>query len=232
MLTILPQQNSEFTVRGRLSNVRVGLFGGTFNPIHIGHLALAENVTESLSLDRMFLIPSKIPPHKKGNIIEPEKRLEMVSMVADKLGDKFYVSDYEVNTEGISYTHKTLIHFRGIYPDDELFFACGTDIFETISKWHEYEDLFNYANFVVVSRSMVSFGKMLEAMPEWMHDMVIREDQYKGEKFGKIILYEMPPVDISSTEIRDVLEASYRKANLPEVVYEYISEKGLYRGNE
>lgn len=213
--------------------MKTGLFGGTFNPIHIGHLALAEKVTDSFGLDRMFLIPSKIPPHKSGtDVISPEKRLEMVSMVAEGLGDRFFVSDYEVNTEGVSYSLKTLKHFRGLYPEDQLFFACGTDIFATIDSWYGFEELFDYANFIVVSRSMVSFGKMLEAVPEWLHDRVVREEQYAGEKNGRVILYEMPPVDISSTEIREVLEASYRRANLPDVVYEYISEKGLYRGNE
>ena len=212
--------------------MRTGLFGGTFNPIHVGHLALAENVAESFGLDRMLLIPSKIPPHKKGSIIAPEMRLDMVRMCAESLGSVFSVSDYEVNKEGVSYTLLTLQHFREQFPEDELFFACGTDIFATIEKWHRYDELFEYTNFVVVSRSMISFAKMLEAIPEWLHDKVIREEQYAGEKNGKIILYEMPPVDISSTEIRDVLEASYRKANLPEAVYEYISEKGLYRGDE
>lgn len=212
--------------------MRTGLFGGTFNPIHIGHLALAENVADSFAMDRMILIPSKIPPHKKGDIIAPEMRLEMVQMCTDTLGERFSVSDFEVKNEGISYSLLTLQHFREKYPDDELFFACGTDIFASIHKWHRFDEMFDYANFIVVSRSMISFGKMLEAVPEWLHDMVIRQDQYNGEKYGKIILYEMPPVDISSTEIRDALEASYRRANLPEVVYEYISEKGLYRGDE
>lgn len=212
--------------------MRTGLFGGTFNPIHIGHIALAENVTDSFDLDRMIFIPSKIPPHKAGNVLEPEKRLEMVKLSAELLGGRFMVSDYEIASEGVSYTLKTLMHFRAVYPDDEIFFACGTDIFASIESWYEYRQLFDYVNFIVVSRSMVSFGKMLEAVPNWLHDRVVREDQFTGEKAGKIILYEMPPVDISSTEIREVLEASYRKANLPPVVYEYISEKGLYRGDE
>lgn len=150
--------------------------GGTFNPIHIGHLALAENVADSFELDRMIFVPSKIPPHKKGNIIDPKKRFKMVSMVAEKLGKRFSVSDYEITTEGgVSYTLKTLQHFRAVYPDDEIFFACGTDIFATIETWYDYKELFNYVNFIVVSRSMVSFGKMLENIPESLHERVIRK---------------------------------------------------------
>jgi len=212
--------------------VRTALFGGTFNPIHIGHLALAEKVADSFKIDRMLLIPSKIPPHKTGNVIPSDMRFEMVRMCAKLLGERFHVSDFETSNEGVSYTLLTLKHFREKYPEDEIFFACGADIFATIEKWHRYSELFDYVNFIVVRRSMISFGKMLEAVPEWLHDKVITEDQYSGEKSGKIILYEMPPVDVSSTDIRDALEASYRKANLPDVVYEYISENGLYRGDE
>jgi nicotinate-nucleotide adenylyltransferase len=210
--------------------VRVGIFGGTFNPIHVGHLALAENVTKAFSLEKMLLIPSKVPPHKSGGIISADQRLEMVGLAAQGMGEKFQVSDYEIKAEGVSYTLKTLKHFRNIYKDDALFFACGTDIFATIEHWYKYEDLFKYANFIVVSRSQVTFDEMLESIPEKLRSMVIAPAQYNDELSGRIILYKMPEVDISSTEIRDIIEDSYRRSNLPDVVYEYISQNKLYEG--
>jgi len=212
--------------------VKTGIFGGTFNPIHVGHTALAKNVTESFDLDRMFLVPSNIPPHKAGDIIDPVKRLEMVEMAASKLGGKYIVSDHEIVSEGVSYALNTFKIFRDKYPEDQIFFACGTDIFATIETWHRYEELFDLANFIVVSRSTVSFEKMIETIPKWLRERIVTKDEYRDELFGKIILYEMPLVDVSSTDIRDALEDSYRKLNLPEAVYEYINEKGLYRGNE
>jgi nicotinate-nucleotide adenylyltransferase len=161
--------------------VRVGIFGGTFNPIHVGHLALAENVTKAFSLEKMLLIPSKVPPHKSGGIISADQRLEMVGLA-------------------------------------------------TIEHWYKYEDLFKYANFIVVSRSQVTFDEMLESIPEKLRSMVIAPAQYNDELSGRIILYKMPEVDISSTEIRDIIEDSYRRSNLPDVVYEYISQNKLYEG--
>ncbi len=212
--------------------MRIGLFGGTFNPIHIGHVALAESVAEGLNLDTVYLIPSKVPPHKKEGIIGPELRLKMTELVADRMGSKFVVSDFEINADGTSYTLKTLRHFREQFPDDELFFACGTDIFATISKWYDYMKLFDYANFVVVSRSMMSFDDLLKTIPQELLEKVVSVDEFHDEKSGRIILHKMSEVDISSTEIRDIVEESYRKANLPDGVYEYIEQNRLYRGDK
>ncbi|TCK62609.1 nicotinate-nucleotide adenylyltransferase [Seleniivibrio woodruffii] len=212
--------------------MKIGLFGGTFNPIHIGHLALAENVTDSFSLDRMIFVPSKVPPHKTDGVIEPELRLKMVQLVAAGLGDRFIVSDFEIHEEGVSYTLKTLQHFRDAYCDDAIFFACGTDIFASIGSWYEYEALFDYVNFIVVSRSTMSFEELLKTIPPKLLERVVQADEYNNEISGRIILYRMPEVDISSTEIRSILEESYRRANLPDGVYEYIAENRLYRGNE
>lgn len=212
--------------------MRIGLFGGTFNPIHIGHVALAENVANRFSLDMMYLIPSKVPPHKSEGVIDPSLRLKMTELVASRMGGRFSVSDFEIMETGVSYTLKTLMHFRSMFPDDELYFACGTDIFASIASWHEYRKMFDYANFVVVSRSLVSFDELLEAIPSELLDRVVKADEYKGALSGSIILYDMPEVDISSTEIRDILEDSYRRANLPDGVYEYITENRLYRGNQ
>lgn len=212
--------------------MKIGLFGGTFNPIHVGHLALAENVTDSFGLDRMIFVPSKVPPHKTEGVIAPELRLRMVELVAAGLGDRFVVSDFEIHEEGVSFTLKTLRHFRDEYKDDAIFFACGTDIFASIGSWYESEALFDYVNFIVVSRSTMSFEELLRTIPQTLLDRVVDADEYKDEKSGKIILYRMPEVDISSTEIRSILEESYRRANLPDGVYEYIAENRLYRGNE
>lgn len=180
----------------------------------------------------MYLIPAKVPPHKTEGVIDPELRLKMTELVAARMGDKFIVSDFEINESGVSYTLKTLIHFRNLFPKDELFFACGTDIFATIESWHEYRQMFDYANFVIVSRSQMTFDRLLETIPSELLDRVVKADEYKGCTSGKIILYDMAEVDISSTEIRDIVEDSYRRANLPDGVYEYIAENRLYRGNQ
>ncbi|WP_022850218.1 nicotinate-nucleotide adenylyltransferase [Limisalsivibrio acetivorans] len=213
--------------------IKLGLFGGTFNPIHIGHVALAQNVQRAFDLDKLLLIPSRIPPHKKTCDIAPETRMEMVQLVADKLGEEFGVSDYEVNSEEVSYSYKTVSKYRDEYPDAQIFFIAGTDIFASISTWQSYMELFELANFIVVNRSFMPFEKMLESIPAELMDRVVKADSYQGEKSGKVILYTMPEVDVSSTEIRTLLDEKYRKANLPEGVYEYISSNNLYgSGND
>ncbi|QAR33559.1 nicotinate (nicotinamide) nucleotide adenylyltransferase [Geovibrio thiophilus] len=209
--------------------MRLGLFGGTFNPIHLGHVTLAGNVFRDFKLDRLLLIPSSIPPHKKASVISPELRYEMVQLVAEKLGNGFEVSDVEVNSTEVSYTYKTLKKFRTDYPDAEIFFIAGTDIFATIESWQYWRDLFGLANFIVVNRSSVSFEDMMSRIPVTLKERVVTPDGFKGEKYGRIILYSMSEIDISSTEIRDMLDAEYRKANLPEDVYEFIRTNNLYR---
>jgi nicotinate-nucleotide adenylyltransferase len=208
--------------------MRIGLFGGTFNPIHIGHVTLASNVRCAFDLDKLIFIPSNIPPHKT-DVIAPQLRYEMVQLVAEKLGDEFLVSDYEVNLPEVSYTYKTLKKFRTDLPDDELFFVAGTDIFAKIETWQHWRDLFYLCNFIVVNRSSVSFDEMLAKIPISLKDKVVKAENFKGGKCGNIILYSMPEVDISSTEIRDMLDVEYRKANLPEDVYEFIRTNNLYR---
>lgn len=210
--------------------MRLGLFGGTFNPIHLGHVTLAGNVFRDFRLDRLLLIPSSISPHKKDKgVISPELRYEMVQLVAEKLGAGFEVSDFEVNSPEVSYTYKTLKKFRTDYPDAEIFFIAGTDIFATIESWQYWRDLFGLSNFIVVNRSSVSFDELMSRIPVSLHERVVSPAGFKGEKYGRIILYEMPEIDISSTEIRDMLDAEYRKANLPEDVYEFIRTNNLYR---
>jgi nicotinate-nucleotide adenylyltransferase len=212
--------------------MRIGLFGGTFNPIHTGHVTLAKNVFRDFKLDKLIIIPSHIPPHKKTCDISPELRFEMVQMVAQKLGEGFEVSDFEVVSAEVSYTYKTLKQFRKDYPDACLFFVAGTDIFATIDTWQYWRDLFDISNFIVVNRSSLTFKEMFEKLPVSLKDRLIMPDEYNNEKYGKIILYRMPEVDISSTEIRDMLDEEYRKANLPDDVYEFIETNKLYRSSD
>ena len=117
---------------------KTGLFGGTFNPIHIGHAVLAERVYSYFKLDELIFIPSKLPPHKDTPGTTAEERYEMVELTANALGKGFSVSDYEIKSDGISYTHRTVCHWRREHPNDALFLITGTDIFITIGKWQEW----------------------------------------------------------------------------------------------
>lgn len=209
---------------------KIGLFGGTFNPIHIGHAALASNVKHDFSLDKIILIPSSIPPHKNATGATPEQRYEMAALTAAFLGEGFEVSRYEIDHEGLSYTYLTLLHYRKKYPEAALFFIAGDDIFATINTWQNWRELFELTNFIVVDRDGTGFDSMLKILPEELQTRLIAHSLYKNEKYGKIIKYNMKPIDVSSTQVR-IAKGMCNEMLLQEV-YDYITSKKLYIGED
>ncbi|MDY6821075.1 MAG: nicotinate-nucleotide adenylyltransferase [Deferribacterota bacterium] len=207
----------------------IGLFGGTFNPIHIGHIRLAINVYRDFKLDELIFIPAKIPPHKNLGSTPPEKRYEMVRISVKNLKYNFTVSDIELKNSGISYTYKTLEYYRSKYKNDILSFICGSDIFATINTWENWLELFNLANFIVVNRKEMSFDKMLAIIPNILKNKIVNKEEFKNEKYGKIILYEMDEIPISSSDIRDKLKRKEMKEFLTDEVYNYIEKNRLYQ---
>lgn len=196
---------------------RLGLFGGTFDPVHTGHIALAEQVLNELSLDEIIFLPAGNPPHKtKEEITDKMHRLRMVQLATAK-NSRFSVSDYEVRRETKSYSYQTVEAFCTMYPEDELFFIVGGDSFRDFPKWMEYERLMALCSFIVVSRPGVSPDKYFE--------------QFRGdEKPPRVFFVQNAAYDVSSTQIR----AYFRKQNFPEhmlppAVTAYIREHQLYK---
>ncbi|GAB7140272.1 nicotinate-nucleotide adenylyltransferase [Deferribacterales bacterium RsTz2092] len=204
---------------------RIGLFGGTFDPIHLGHIALVERVLADFQLNELILVPAKIPPHKSETAATPVQRYEMAQLVVNGLGDKVSVSDYELSETGISFSYKTVSYKRSIYPDDALYFIAGSDIFMTISSWEHWQQLFELSNFIVVNRHGTSFDDVKEQLSEELVKRLVNFTDYTDTKrAGDIILYSMPLVNISSVEIRSRLMAQL----LPKDVYDYILKHKLY----
>lgn len=195
---------------------RTGLFGGTFNPIHAGHIHLAEESFRALKLDRMFLIPSNIPPHKQTyDLCSGEERAEMVRLaLQDKEG--FEVSEYEIKKEGKSYSYYTVMHFREMYPDDELFLIVGSDMFLSFDSWYRFEDILKEVTLAVVSREY-NDRKMLE------------EKAVELEKFGHTEIIDANALPVSSTEVRRMIQNGENySCYLSENVVQYIRLNGLY----
>ena len=117
--------------------MKIGIYGGTFNPIHLGHMEAARFAREYLELDRLYLIPTGIPPHKEMDADAPgaEHRLEMVRLAAEALGGEVRVSDMELRRQGRSYTLETLRQIKGEHPEDRLYLLLGTDMFLTFQHW-------------------------------------------------------------------------------------------------
>lgn len=137
--------------------MKIGIYGGTFNPPHLGHITAARTVFELLKLDQLLLIPAGMPPHKDlpAGSPTPDQRLEMTRLAGEQigLGDRVQVLDMELRREGRSFTSDTLRQLREEHPDDELWLLMGTDMFLTLQHWHEPEKILSLAGIAAFGRS-------------------------------------------------------------------------------
>jgi len=221
--------------------LRVGIFGGTFNPIHRGHLAIAEEVQKALGLDRVLLVPANRPPHKGGLKIPAAKhRLAMVRLaVRGHAG--LVVSDLEVRRRGKSYTLDTLKALQEQYPErTEFYLILGLDAFLEFSTWREPEKIVSSCHIAVVSRPGSRFSDLAqqpflkEIDPAALRGLDAgrrsRYDYPLTRKTGLILLH-LTDYEISATRIRDHLSGGKRLKNLlPPLVESYIIKNHLYEG--
>ncbi len=201
---------------------RIGIFGGTFNPPHIGHIQAAKQAAEALQLDRLLLIPDRIAPHKvmPAHSPSPEQRLEMVRIAA---GDdpRLQVCDIELHREGPSYTYETIAQLRQIYPDSELILLMGTDMFLTFHHWKCPEKILEHAALGVFYR-----GNKGERQQ-------VRRQQEELEAGGATVyLVDNEVLEISSTQLRRMLVFQCADPFLSAGVPEYIRAHGLYEVGE
>ena len=221
-------------VRNSEKTDRIGLFGGTFNPIHYGHLRAAEEVREHLNLSKIIFIPAHIPPHKNGEAMTAAAhRLQMVHR-AIKNNPFFTASDFEITQSRTSYSIYTVEHFQNTFdPQAALFFIMGMDSFREITTWKEYARLFSLINFVVMSRPGSPNPDPLNALPvDVIKNFVYNsKERYFEHALGRRIYFqEITLLDISSRAIRDQLkeDRSVRYA-LPPEVEDYIRTHNLFR---
>jgi len=186
---------------------RICLFGGTFDPVHIAHLRIANEALRSLSLDKVLFIPAENPPHKQTNAVTPyEDRFRMVEIACEPY-PPFEPSRLEAGT-GRSYTIDTLERFRAeITPEDELFFLIGADAFNEIRTWKRWEDVIRATEFIVVSRPGETYSVPGSAIVHPLQGL------------------ELP---VSSSGIRARLLAGEEVPEIPAPVREYIEQRGLY----
>jgi len=197
--------------------VKTGIFGGSFNPVHKGHIHLARSVRDDLNLDRVIFVPSKIPPHKSNTEYVSEiHRLKMLELAVS--GEKnFEISDYEIRCERISYSIYTVEHFHKLYPSDELYLLIGSDMLLSFEKWYRFKDIMLLASLAVVSRDSSDFR-------------ILAEKSECLSQYGKIILNSVPPFLSSSTEIRKKIRENDNYAcYLNKNVVQYITSNNLYK---
>jgi nicotinate-nucleotide adenylyltransferase len=215
------------------SPLRLGILGGTFDPIHLGHLRTAEEIGQALNLDKVYLIPSASPPHKTSEPVAPfDDRLAMVQLA---VGDSalFEVLDLEGKRPGLSYSIETLKEFYGTpEPQPELFFILGTDAFREIKTWRDYQDLFDYAHFVIIERTGVPLHELEPLLTELGFDKknTDRDDVFIRPSGKRVFRMSTTLMDISSTRIRQmVAEGRSIRFLLPDPVRRYLMDEGLYK---
>jgi nicotinate-nucleotide adenylyltransferase len=199
--------------------MKIGLLGGTFNPVHLGHVKMSRKIAEMKCLDKMIFIPSYIPPHKQDEEIpSPEKRIEMLKLALEEEND-FAIDGYEVRKKGISYSIDTIRYLKKKYPEDELFWIIGADMLFQIEKWHDFKNVLREMSFITVKRE--GYDK---------RDIEAYIAELRQEYSANIAYCEMDPIDISSTDIRGrVKHGKGIKKLVHKKVEQYIIDNNLYK---
>lgn len=199
-----------------------GIFGGTFDPVHIGHRALADQVVKALGLERLYLIPTYLPPHKEWvPFASYDHRRMMLQLAMD--APHFVISDMEQERGGLSYSIETIRAFRRAFPQESSFFITGADAYASFMDWHSWKDIFEETVVVMTTRPGYDF----KVNPE------IEEAAYRAK--GGLMILGVDTPDLSSTQVRNILgdekTRAQAKAFLPPGVYEYIEDQNLYKGD-
>lgn len=198
---------------------KIGILGGTFDPIHYGHLYMAHEAKKQMGLDTIIFVPSGTVPHKNNKVITDRMhRYNMVCCAANKY-ENYMVSDTEINRDGVCYTFETLKEFSIKYKGDQLYFIIGADCVFDIDRWKNPGEIFKHATVLVINRNS-----------DTCFNIKALCDEVQEKYNGKIILLDGNGPDISSTMIRDAVRAGQDIGDLlPECVFQYIEKFDLYK---
>lgn len=197
--------------------MRTAIFGGTFNPVHNGHRNAVKKVLEAVELDRVIVLPDRIPPHKEVKELASEKdRLAMLELTFSQMPET-EISDYELRREGKSYSVITLRHFHETLPEDKLFFIMGSDMLLTFSKWYCWQEILSLCTLICVSRCDEDTEKL---------EPCAQELRRCG---GEVIIVSAEPFEVSSTQLREMIRKNEDcSCYLDESVVKYITDNNLY----
>ena len=197
--------------------MNIGIFGGTFNPVHKGHVSALKKILSAVSLDRVLVLPDRIPPHKSAEgLVSGSDRLEMCRIAFSNV-ENTEISDWELKNEGKSYSVITLRHFHEVFPEDKLYFIMGSDMLASFESWYRYEEILTLCSLICVSRSQEDTDR-LEGYADKLR-----------AKGGEVIIVPVEPFEISSSQIRDMLKKNLDcTCYLDENVVQYIMAKNLY----
>ena len=201
-----------------MKSKKLGIMGGTFDPVHLGHLQTAKFIYEHLGLEKIIFVPAFIAPHKVGLVFAPAADRYRMTELATEPYPYFEVTDIELQRSGVSYTYDTVMELKARYPEYELYFIIGADAVPMLNTWHRIRELLAEVTFIAADRP--GYGQTIDKVCEFF-----------GEPAkNKIILLDTPEVDISSTGIRERVRRGLSiKGLVPESVEKYILEEHLYQ---
>jgi nicotinate-nucleotide adenylyltransferase len=206
----------------------IGIFGGTFDPIHLGHIKIAEQALQTCYLQKVLFIPCYQPHHRTKPIASPTQRLQMVQLAIKDYAN-FDVDDREIKRQDISFMFDTLQSLRQDYPHDSLCLILGHDSFATLDKWHKWQELINYANLIVINRPNIQIDLSEPVKNLLKTNEIFDATKLQTKSHGLIYQLNITPIPISATEIREQLQQQKTPINtLPTKVYEYIIAKKIY----
>lgn len=208
---------------------KIGILGGTFDPVHIGHLRSAIEVLEDCGLDEVRLIPGAVPPHRATPMVGAQQRLDMVRLAAEGVTG-LTVDDRELRRSGPSWTIDTLISLRAeLAPADSLYFILGADAFAGLDRWHRWQEILQHCHLLVLQRPDMQTG-LSESLQALLRDHQVRDLTEIRKRHGGIVLLQQNPMPVSATAIRKA-RASGKciRYLVPDAVHDYIQQHGLYR---
>ena len=200
--------------------MKLGIYGGTFSPVHNGHISAARQFRDEIGLDKLLIIPAKIPPHKSAEgIVDAMERFHLCELAFEN-EEKTEICDMEIKREGTSFTYYTIKELRDSGYDD-IYLLVGTDMMMYFDKWHRWEEILSMCTLVLALRAVPSESDL--------EQIKAKINGFRSENGAKIIELDISPVDVSSTEVRERLKAHRDVSGLiPEKEYGYIIKKGLY----
>jgi nicotinate-nucleotide adenylyltransferase len=220
--------------------MRIGLFGGTFNPVHYGHLRAAKEVCEGFALENLYFIPSALPPHKDAiDVVSVVDRLEMTRLAVTD-NPEFILSDVELKRPGLSYTIDTVKHFKkSLNADVELFLVMGVDAFLEIDTWKSFKQLFRMLPMIIMTRPLpdgrphsLEWKNMTAFIQENIsgsYQFSEKDGCYRHDRHPPVYRFNISMLAISATKIRKMIQRGQSiRFLVPESVEKYIYERGIY----
>ncbi|SFC29129.1 nicotinate-nucleotide adenylyltransferase [Pseudoalteromonas denitrificans] len=206
----------------------IGIFGGTFDPIHLGHLNIAEHCTKQLSLEKLYFMPCATPPHKSSANVSADDRKNMINL-AIKYNKKFDLDTRELNRTGASYTILSLRELNVKFPDQSILFLIGMDSLNTLDTWYHWQEITQLCHLVICQRPGQTFNPSVNTLNYLAQAKTSNIESLKSHKAGKAYFLKTPTLDVSSTNIRENITQFDSITNLlPKAVCQYIAQNNLY----